>query len=195
MRLRQNGSHFPEDIFKCIFLNKNAWISIKISLQFVPKGPINHIQALVQIMASHRPGNKPLSEPMELSLLMHICRQVPTLPTWVSVTLVVWEPDCRLLPPRIHNRWEQIISVVSYKIISMFKFKIIKILQKYIPFIILTWNLYWVCILNDFVLWLIMSRNCYQVNATTHHWSLLNIGSGNGLVPSVSKPFPEPMLT
>ena len=30
------------------FLNKNAWISIKISLKFVPKGPINQIPALVQ---------------------------------------------------------------------------------------------------------------------------------------------------
>ena len=26
--------------------------------------------------------------------------------------------------------------------------------------------------------------NCCQVNATTPHWSLVNIGSGNGLVPS-----------
>ena len=26
--------------------------------------------------------------------------------------------------------------------------------------------------------------NCYQVNATIPHWSLVNIGAGNGLVPS-----------
>ena len=31
---------------------------------FVPKGPINNIPALVQIMAWQWPGNKPLSEPM-----------------------------------------------------------------------------------------------------------------------------------
>ena len=37
--------------------------------------------------------------------------------------------------------------------------------------------------------------NCYQVNATTPHWSLVNIGSSNGLVPSGNKPLPEPMLT
>ena len=37
--------------------------------------------------------------------------------------------------------------------------------------------------------------NCYHVNATTPHWSLVNIGSGNGLVPSGNKPLPEPMLT
>ena len=28
--------------------------------------------------------------------------------------------------------------------------------------------------------------NCYQVNATTPHWSWVNIGSDNGLVPSLS---------
>ena len=45
-------------------MNENAWISIKISLKYVPKGPINNIPALVQIMACRQPGNKPLSEPM-----------------------------------------------------------------------------------------------------------------------------------
>ena len=40
------------------------WIPIKISLKFVPKGPINNIPALVQIMAWRRTGDKSLSEPM-----------------------------------------------------------------------------------------------------------------------------------
>ena len=35
--------------------------------------PINYIPALVQIMAWRRPGDKPLSEPMLLILLMDIC--------------------------------------------------------------------------------------------------------------------------
>ena len=73
MRLRQNGRHFADDIFKCIFLNENIRISIKISLKFVLKDPINNIPALVQIMARRRPGDKPLSEPMMVSLLTHIC--------------------------------------------------------------------------------------------------------------------------
>ena len=34
----------------------------------------------------------------------------------------------------------------------------------------------------------------YQVN-TTPHWSLVNNGSGNGLVPSSNKPLHEPMFT
>ena len=37
--------------------------------------------------------------------------------------------------------------------------------------------------------------HCYQMNATTLHWSLVDIGSGNGLVPSGNKPLPEPMLS
>ena len=27
LRPRQNGRHFPDDIFKCIYLNENLWIS------------------------------------------------------------------------------------------------------------------------------------------------------------------------
>ena len=49
-------SHFPDNILKCIFLNENVWLSIKISQNFVPKGPIKNIPALVQIMAWRRPG-------------------------------------------------------------------------------------------------------------------------------------------
>ena len=73
LRPRQNGRHFADDIFKCIFLNENVRISIKISLKFVPKDPIDNIQSLVQIMAWRRPGDNPLSEPMMVSLLTHIC--------------------------------------------------------------------------------------------------------------------------
>ena len=53
-----------DDTFKRIFLNENVIISIKFSLKFVPKVRINNIPALVQIMARHLPGGKPLSEPM-----------------------------------------------------------------------------------------------------------------------------------
>ena len=82
MRPRQNGRHFPDDISKCIFLNENVWILIKISLKFVPKGRISNIPTLVQIiMAWRRPGDKPLSEPMMASLLTHLC---VTRPQWVK---------------------------------------------------------------------------------------------------------------
>ena len=81
LRPRQNGRRFADDIFKCIFLNENVWMPIKISMTFVPKGPINNIPALVQIMAWRRPGDKPLSEPMIVSLPTHICI---TRPRWVN---------------------------------------------------------------------------------------------------------------
>ena len=73
LRPRQNRPHFADDIFMCIFLNENVWISIKISLKFVPKGPINNIPALIQIMAWRRSGDKSLSEPMVVRLPTHIC--------------------------------------------------------------------------------------------------------------------------
>ena len=63
LRLRQYCRQFPDDIFKCIFLNENMSILIKISQKFIPKGPINNIPALVQIMTWRRPCDKPLSEP------------------------------------------------------------------------------------------------------------------------------------
>ena len=47
------------------------------SLKFVPKGQTNNISAFVQIMAWRRSGDKPLSEPMVFSLLMHICVTLP----------------------------------------------------------------------------------------------------------------------
>ena len=72
LRPRRNGQHFADDIFKRGFFDENAWISINISPKFVPKGPINNIPALFQIMAWHRPGDKPLSEQMMVSLPTHI---------------------------------------------------------------------------------------------------------------------------
>ena len=50
LRPRQNGRHFADDIFKCIFLNENVWIAINFSLKFVLEGQINNIPAMVQIM-------------------------------------------------------------------------------------------------------------------------------------------------
>ena len=83
LRPKQNDHHFADDTLNRIFLNENVRISIKISLKFAPKGPINDILALVQIKGLRRPGDKPLSEPMMVSLLTHICF---TRPQWVIST-------------------------------------------------------------------------------------------------------------
>ena len=58
----QNDFHLADDAFRYIFLNGKFYI--KISLKFVPKGPIDNNPALVQIMAWRRIGDKPLSESM-----------------------------------------------------------------------------------------------------------------------------------
>ena len=104
LRQRQNGRYNADDIFKCIFVNENVWFPTKISLKFVPKGPINNIPALVLIMAWRRPGDKPLSEPMMVSLLTHIC---VTRPQWVKVLEqhldIEWGSRydmCENLPPK-----------------------------------------------------------------------------------------------
>ena len=55
---RQNDRDFTDDIFKYIFLNENDWISIRISLKFVSEVSMNKMQASVQIMDCHRPGDK-----------------------------------------------------------------------------------------------------------------------------------------
>ena len=47
LRPRQNGCYLADDIFKYIF-NENVWISIKISLKFVPNEPVDNKSALVQ---------------------------------------------------------------------------------------------------------------------------------------------------
>ena len=81
---RQNCRNFADDIFKYMFSNENVWISLKISLKFIAKVRNNNILALVQIMAWRRPGDKPLSEPMMVNLLRHIC---VTRPQWVKPRL------------------------------------------------------------------------------------------------------------
>ena len=81
LRPRQIAAISQTILSNAFLLNENFRISIKILLKCVPKGPINNIPALVQIMAWRRPGDKPLSEPMMASLQTHIC---VTRPQWVK---------------------------------------------------------------------------------------------------------------
>ena len=97
LRLRPNGRHFPDDSFQWIFMNEIVWISCKVSLKFVPWGLIKNITAFVQIMVGHRPVDKPLSEPMMVSLVTHIC---VTRPQWVKV----FHPKLKL--------WNELISCI-----------------------------------------------------------------------------------
>ena len=63
----RNDSHMvtcAANISKIIFLNENVWILNMIWLKFVPKLPIDNDTALIQLMAWHIIGDKPVSLPM-----------------------------------------------------------------------------------------------------------------------------------
>ena len=129
-----------DNIFKCIFFNDSVWISLKISLRFVPKVPIDSIPALVQIMAWRRSDDKPLSEQMMVSLLTHIC---VTRPQWVNPlwpsdniwhhgaesTLVQVMACCLMAPSRYLN---QCWPLISRDLHHSPKGKTLKILMKVI---------------------------------------------------------------
>ena len=115
LRLRKSGRHFP-DVLKWIFLNENVWILIEISLKFVPRGPINNMPALVQIMAWRQPGNKPFSEPMMVSLLTRICVTRPqwlTKCTWQHVSSLVAIMACCLLGTNFFLTNADLLSIGS----------------------------------------------------------------------------------
>ena len=64
--------------FMTTFSNAFSWMKIytfwfKTLLKFVSKVSVNYIPALVQILAWRRLGDKPVSEPMIISLLTHLC--------------------------------------------------------------------------------------------------------------------------
>ena len=67
--------------------HSNVWIKLQISVKFVSDVPINNIPALVQVMAWHRPGDKPFSEPVMVSLPTPIC---VTRLQWVKNTGLSW---------------------------------------------------------------------------------------------------------
>ena len=55
---------FCRQHFLCNFMNERFGIFIHISLTFVPKNLVYNRSALVQVMAWHWTGDKPISEPM-----------------------------------------------------------------------------------------------------------------------------------
>ena len=74
--------------------------SLRFSFNFSPKFRINNITALVQIMAWRLTGDKPLSEPMMVSLLTHICG---TWPQWVkSLNETAWGKIATARPTIVH---------------------------------------------------------------------------------------------
>ena len=59
------AANLSDDIFNGILLNENVWISNKISVKFILKGPMDNAPAaLVHVIVWRRIGNTPLPEPM-----------------------------------------------------------------------------------------------------------------------------------
>ena len=119
LRQRQNGRHFPHKIFRWIFLNENVCISFKISLKFVPKGPINNFPVSVQIMVWRRPGDKPLSEPIMVSLLTHICnKDIYQQRLWLVQAITCTKVDSKIdllafIPVEFHRKCPEICLLVK----------------------------------------------------------------------------------
>ena len=57
LRLTQNGFHVEDDIFRCISLNWNSWISNKLSSTYAILSLTDNEPALVQVLARHRTGH------------------------------------------------------------------------------------------------------------------------------------------
>ena len=60
LHLDKMAAILADDNFKCILLNENDRIAIQISVNFVPRSPIDNKPVLVQVMAWRRRGDKPL---------------------------------------------------------------------------------------------------------------------------------------
>ena len=93
LKPRQSGRHFSGDIFRCIFFNEELEFQLRCQCNLFI-GSIN-IPALVRAMGRRRPGDKPLSEPIMVSLVTHIC--------------VTW-------PPLVKKRVSCVCKTISYRI-------------------------------------------------------------------------------
>ena len=61
---RQNGHHFTDDIFECIFMIGKFGISFRISPKFVLDDQVDTNSTFCEVMAWRRTGDKTLPEPM-----------------------------------------------------------------------------------------------------------------------------------
>ena len=78
LRPRQNGRHFPDDIFQCFFMSENVLISLEISLKFVNWTYSQGSSSQCCSIGSDN-GLAPTS------LLTHIC---VTRPDWVKCLII-----------------------------------------------------------------------------------------------------------
>ena len=88
----------PDDIFKYILLNWNRYMVVEMSPRFVPKGSVNNIPALVQIMVWRRSGG--------IAYFRRWCVAVWVVFICISFTNT-WDPQTKPLQETQHNRFNQ----------------------------------------------------------------------------------------
>ena len=92
VHLIHRGRDKIADISQTTFSKAFSWmmlgISLKSSLKFLTKVPINNITTLIQVMAWRRLGDKPLSEPMMVSLCIYVLLGLNELIYWGLIKLI-----------------------------------------------------------------------------------------------------------
>ena len=80
-----SGWDLADDICKCSFLNRNQYV-LWYKLKFIPGRPIDSMSPLIQVMAWHSVGNKPLTEPM---FPIPMTQYGVTRPWWVTIGIYI----------------------------------------------------------------------------------------------------------
>ena len=127
----QNGHHFADDIFRCIFMNEKFCILIKISLELVPMGPNDKNPALVQTRAWLRIAISHHLKKCSLDSRTHICctrgRWVNTCVTAVQhvqfVCLLV--NHCYRINTFNHLEVQQNVEKLYYSEMSKFRLSVV----------------------------------------------------------------------
>ena len=176
-------------ISQTTFSSTFSWMKMfefrfKISLKFVPKGRINNIPALVQIMAWRCPGDKPLSEPMMVSLPMHIYVTRPhwgnhqMVPNWwairtISNALYLWWPT---LEPLI---WPQVSVQMGLQnnriLLKIGKTKLVKYMKKW-NMIVFSIYMSYVSTYSFWAIYIVWNRGKMMVpDLATTDWSPIDL--------------------
>ena len=112
LRQWQNGRHFVNDIFKCIFLNINVWIPIEISLKFNPGVQLTIFQHWFSQWLGNRCQSHCLNQWWLPSLPTHICF---TRPLWVNkIVLRLTQPVFSICIYCILNRTCLLYASILY---------------------------------------------------------------------------------
>ena len=216
----QNGRQFADVIFSCIFINEKFCILIIISLKLVPKGPIiglhnglvpNRQQAIIwtNVDPIHWRIYMALGGDELIGIIVIFCigtHLVSSKQYWIHCpyfdsTLNPINQLCMASMSIMLNKHNYCYQTTSGVNTGQNRRENIIDLNIFMPLNSLApgrlkWNFRYHFQANSsnwrlrYLLW-----NCPQMTVTALHWWSLNIGSGNGLVPSGNKPLSEPMLT